>query len=156
MRFAAPELFALIALALLLAWLLWRAGRAPRPRFLFPHAPPAAADPGVRGRAARWLPALRVAAAICAIAAIARPQATTVEALEPAGGIDIVLAIDASSSMTRHALGRRRGDAAGRGAAGGAGSSSRSAATTASAWSCSSAARSCSARSRSTSTRSTR
>lgn len=104
MRFAAPELFALIALAVLLAWLLWRAGRAPRPRFLFPHAPPAAAGGGVRGRAARWLPALRVAAAICAIAAIARPQATTVEALEPAGGIDIVLAIDASSSMTRHAL----------------------------------------------------
>ena len=47
-----------------------------------------------------WLALLRVVALILVIVAATRPQATTVEAVKPAEGIDIVLVIDASSSMT--------------------------------------------------------
>ena len=99
MRFAAPELLALLLLLPPFALLLLRAARLPRPRLLLP-ALPAVASP--RSSPARFAPSvLRILAAALIIAAIARPQAATVEASRPAEGIDVVLAIDASSSMTR-------------------------------------------------------
>lgn len=98
-RFAAPELLALLILLPPFALLLLRAARLPRPRLLLPALPAAAP---ARPSAARFAPpALRIIAAALIIAAIARPQAATVEAARPAEGIDVVLAIDASSSMTR-------------------------------------------------------
>ncbi len=98
-RFAAPELLALLILLPPFALLLLRAARLPRPRLLLPALPAAAR---ARPSAARFAPpALRILAAALVIAAIARPQAATVEAARPAEGIDVVLAIDASSSMTR-------------------------------------------------------
>ncbi len=103
MRLEDPALLALFALLPLYLWLLWRVGRLPRPRYALPQlagAPPDSVRPGWRLRMLPWLPALRVLAVILIILALARPQATTVEAVRPAEGIDIVLVIDASSSMT--------------------------------------------------------
>ena len=56
---------------------------------------------GLRGRATwRWvLPALRLAAAICLIGALARPQGGIAASRVFAEGIDIVLAVDVSGSM---------------------------------------------------------
>ena len=103
MRLEDPALLALFALIPLYLWLLLRMGRLPRPRYALPQlagAPPDSAQRGWRLRILPWLPAFRVVAMILIIFALARPQATKVEAVRPAEGIDIVLVIDASSSMT--------------------------------------------------------
>ena len=103
MRLEDPALLALFALIPLYLWLLLRMGRLPRPRYALPQlsgAPPDSARRGWRLRILPWLPAFRVVAVILIIFALARPQATRVEAVRPAEGIDIVLVIDASSSMT--------------------------------------------------------
>ena len=102
MRFDDPGLFALFALAIPLLWLLRREAALPRPRYLLPQlfgAPPVASHPSRRLRTLPWLGVLRVLALSLIVIAAARPQATTVEAIRPAEGIDIVLVIDASSSM---------------------------------------------------------
>ena len=106
MRFDDPALLALLALVPLYGWALWRLGREPQPSYLLPRLSAAERDAPV-GRILRslpWLGALRAAAAVLIIVAIARPQATTVQAVRPAEGIDIVLAIDTSSSMTQYQL----------------------------------------------------
>lgn len=103
MRLEDPALLALFALIPLYLWLLVRMGRLPRPRYALPQlfgAPPDAARRGWRLRVLPWLPAFRIVAVILIVFALARPQATKVEAVRPAEGIDIVLVIDASSSMT--------------------------------------------------------
>lgn len=103
MRLEDPALLTLFALIPLYLWLLVRMGRLPRPRYALPQlagAPPDSSRPGWRLRILPWLPAFRVVAVILIIFALARPQATRVEAVRPAEGIDIVLVIDASSSMT--------------------------------------------------------
>lgn len=103
MRLEDPALLALFALIPPYLWLLWRVGRLPRPRYALPQlsgAPPEAAGTGWRLRLIPWLPGIRVVAVVLIVIAMARPQATTVEAVRPAEGIDIVLVIDASSSMT--------------------------------------------------------
>ncbi len=102
MRFDDPALFALFALLLPYLWLLRREARLTRPRYLLPQlhgAPPLRDRPGRRLRVLPLLGGLRALALILIIIAAARPQATTVEAVQPAEGIDIVLVIDASSSM---------------------------------------------------------
>lgn len=98
MRFAAPELLALLILLPPFALLLLRAARLPRPRLLLPALPDTAPSSASVARFAPHI--LRILAAVLIIAAIARPQAASVEAARPAEGIDVVLAIDASSSMT--------------------------------------------------------
>ncbi|MDE2967769.1 MAG: VWA domain-containing protein [Chloroflexota bacterium] len=102
MRFDDPALFALFALLAPLLWMLRREARLVRPRYLLPQlygAPPLASRAGRRMRALPFLGALRLIALVLIIIAAARPQATTVEAVRPAEGIDIVLVIDTSSSM---------------------------------------------------------
>ena len=102
MRFDDPALFALFALLIPLLWLLQREARLVRPRYLLPQlfgAPPLAARAGRRMRALPLLGVLRLIALALIVIAAARPQATTVEAVKPAEGIDIVLVIDTSSSM---------------------------------------------------------
>ena len=106
MRFDDPALLALLALILLYGWALWRLAREPQPSYLLPRLSTAGRDAPV-GKILRvlpWLGALRAAAAVLIVVAIARPQATTVQAVRPAEGIDIVLAIDTSSSMTQYQL----------------------------------------------------
>ncbi len=115
MRFDDPALLALLALVPLYGWALWRLARQPGPSYLLPRLPainaavesavdrlPAA---GLILRTLPWLGALRLAAAGLIVVAAARPQTTVVEAVRPAEGIDIVLAIDTSSSMTQFRLG---------------------------------------------------
>jgi Ca-activated chloride channel family protein len=102
MRFDDPALFALCALVVPLIWLLRREARLERPRYLLPQlfgAPPLADEASRRLRALPFLGVLRLLALVLIVIAAARPQATTVEAVKPAEGIDIVLVIDASSSM---------------------------------------------------------
>lgn len=103
MRFDDPVLLSLLCLLLPYLWLLRRESRLVRPRYLLPQlhgAPPLAGRAGRRMRALPWLGLLRVIALALIIIAATRPQATTVEAVKPAEGIDIVLVIDTSSSMT--------------------------------------------------------
>ena len=106
MRFDDPALLALLTLVPLYGWGLWRLAREPQPSYLLPRLSAAGRDAPVGRilRALPWLGALRAAAAVLIIVAIARPQATTVQAVRPAEGIDIVLAIDTSSSMTQYQL----------------------------------------------------
>lgn len=107
MRLEDPALLALLALFPFYAWALWQLSRRPGPSYLLPRLAPVRADapPGRILRTLPWLPAFRLVAALLIIIAAARPQATTVEARRPAEGIDIVLAIDISSSMTQFRLG---------------------------------------------------
>lgn len=107
MRLDDPMLLALLALVPFYAWVLRRLARQPGPSYLLPRLSTARTDApaGRLLRSAPWLGALPLAAAILIVIAIARPQATTVEAVRPAEGIDIVLAIDTSSSMTLFRLG---------------------------------------------------
>ena len=115
MRFDDPALLALLALVPLYGWALWRLARQPGPSYLLPRlsainaAVNTAVDrvpaAGLILRTLPWLGALRLAAAALIVVAVARPQTTVVEAVRPAEGIDIVLAIDTSSSMTQFRLG---------------------------------------------------
>lgn len=107
MRLDDPMLLTLLALIPFYAWALRRLAQRPGPSYLLPRLSTAGMDAsaGHLLRSAPWLGALRVAAAILIVIAVARPQATTVEAVRPAEGIDIVLAIDTSSSMTQFRLG---------------------------------------------------
>ena len=111
MRFDDPALLALLALVPLYGWALWRLARQPGPSYLLPRlaAVTGAVDrvpaAGLILRTLPWLGALRLAAAGLIVVAVARPQTTVVEAVRPAEGIDIVLAIDTSSSMTQFRLG---------------------------------------------------
>ncbi len=107
MRIDDPALFALFVLLVPYFWLLRREARLPRPHFVLPQlagAPPESAPPGRRLRLLPWLGLLRVLAMILIVLAATRPQATTVEAVRPAEGIDIVLVMDTSSSMVRARL----------------------------------------------------
>lgn len=103
MSFGAPWLLLLLPLAALLPLWHWRRP-APRPAL-------AVADLGLLADAAeghpswrlrlRWLPAaLRVAAIAVLIVALARPQRGLAVTSIPEEGIDIVLALDVSGSMS--------------------------------------------------------
>lgn len=112
MRFADPWLLMLMLAAAPLALARWR---RPAPAIAVPFAGGIDAVPaGWRVRARRLLPALRVAAVLLLVAGVARPRAGEAEALVPAEGVDIALAVDLSSSMTISPFGggRTRLDAA--------------------------------------------
>lgn len=90
-----------LALVLLAALpLLWRWARAAPPALRYSSLDLFTAVPA--GRRARWramLPWVRVVAAALAIAALARPQIGREESVVRTAGIDIMLAVDLSSSM---------------------------------------------------------
>jgi Ca-activated chloride channel homolog len=98
LHFASPLwLIALLAVPAL-AWLARRGRRAPGPAF--PVSDAAAATPRTWASRLRGLPAgLRIAAFALGVFALARPQRTDAAVAREAEGIDIVLALDASSSM---------------------------------------------------------
>lgn len=97
LELATPAALALALTALPLAWLLLRARR--------PAVPVPSVGglihlrPGWRVRATRALPLLRIAAIVLLAIAIAGPRRGDARTLVPGEGIDIVLAIDLSSSM---------------------------------------------------------
>jgi len=96
--FADPLWLAALALVPLFAWRAMRRPRAPGPDF--PVAESAAAAPRTWAARLRGLPTgLRIAAFALGVLALARPQRVDASAAREAEGIDIVLALDASSSM---------------------------------------------------------
>lgn len=107
MRFADPELFALLALLPVFAVLLRRDSlrRPPAVRLPSLRALPETPSQSWRLRTLPFLPVLRLAAAALIILAIARPQTVDAEATNPAEGIDIVLTMDTSSSMIDETIG---------------------------------------------------
>jgi Ca-activated chloride channel family protein len=98
--FATPEvLWLLPPVALLSLFRLLRPGRVADLSIADGDAAEAAARPTWRLRF-RWLPtALRVAAVLVAIVALARPRDGLAVTRLPSEGIDIVIAVDVSSSM---------------------------------------------------------
>jgi len=101
MTFATPELLWLLPVVALLALVrLLRPTRVADLSIADRNAADAAARPTWRLRL-RWLPsALRIAAVLIAIVALARPREGLAITQLPAEGIDIVIAVDVSSSMT--------------------------------------------------------
>ena len=98
MNFAEPWL---LLLALLAAPLVLARWRRPAPVIRVPFALGLEAAPATwRVRARRLLPVLRVVAILLLVAGLARPRLGEAEALVPAEGIDIALAVDVSSSMS--------------------------------------------------------
>ena len=100
MTFATPEMLWLLPpVALLSLFRLLRPGRVADLSIADGDAAEAAARPTWRLRF-RWLPtALRVAAVLVAIVALARPREGLAVTRLPSEGIDIVIAVDVSSSM---------------------------------------------------------
>ena len=106
MHVADPWLLLLALLAAPLVLARWR--RTP-PVIALPFALGLATAPtGWRVRARRLLPVLRVVAILLLVAGVARPRLGEVEALVPAEGVDIALAVDVSSSMAANPLGDGR------------------------------------------------
>lgn len=100
MTFASPLwLLALLAVPLL-AWRMWRA-RGPEPGLRYSVAGDAAALETTGWARWRWLPnALLLAALALGILGAARPQERDASVERSTEGIDIVLALDVSTSMT--------------------------------------------------------
>ncbi len=98
MEFREPLLLLLLVTLPVAAW-LWRRRR--RAAVVLPSvAGLASVRPSLRLRLARALPLVLMASAAIAIVALAGPRKGEAAARVPADGIDIVLALDISSSMT--------------------------------------------------------
>lgn len=107
MQFATPAALVLAVLALPVAWLLL--SRRRRPIDVPLGLGLAGLRPSFRLRLARLLPVLRVLAVILLAVAVAGPRIGDANAVVPAKGIDIALAIDISSSMSTSQFGPTRG-----------------------------------------------
>ncbi|MXW26779.1 MAG: VWA domain-containing protein [Dehalococcoidia bacterium] len=102
MNFAEPWL---LLLALLAAPLVLARWRRPAPVIAVPFALGLAGAPATwRVHARRLLPVLRVLAILLLVVGLARPRLGEAEALVPAEGVDIALAVDVSSSMSSSAF----------------------------------------------------
>lgn len=106
LQLASPlALLLLLAVPALLYW-EWR-GRRQRPALSLSSLAGVAKMPSTWRLRLRWLPsALRVVALVLLVVALARPQSGRADALLPQEGIDIVLALDTSTSM-RSPVGER-------------------------------------------------
>ena len=106
MRFADPELLALLALLPLFLWAQRRIDRHRQPALELPAL--GALKPtrsSWRLRTLSFLPALRLLAVVLIVLALARPQAADADAAIPREGIDIVLTLDVSRSMIQSRIG---------------------------------------------------
>jgi Ca-activated chloride channel homolog len=98
LRLNHPEFLWLLLLLPLLAWLIGRRGQSPA--LVFPTTLIAASLGSLaRRKPFNWLFPLRLLALACVILAIARPQLGHSHAEVQASGIDIMMAIDVSTSM---------------------------------------------------------
>jgi len=112
-RFEDPWLLLLLGAVPLLAWWYLRAGRRQRGSLTHPEAAGLGRAGGSGGRWLRHLPAaLRGLALVCLIVAFARPQTGVTGENVVSEGIDIVLALDVSSSMLAEDLAPNRLEAA--------------------------------------------
>ena len=109
MSFANPWLLALLPLGVaLLGWRWWSRPARPALALADLGALRAAVRPSWRLRL-RWLPtALRVAALVLLIVAVARPQRGLAVTTVPEEGIDVVVTLDISGSMRQRATLRER------------------------------------------------
>ncbi len=100
MTFASPLWLLLLLAVPALAWHA-RRGRGAAPGVRFSAAGDAAGLPAAGWARLGWLPgALRMAALALAVIALARPQRRDASVARSSEGIDIMLALDASTSMT--------------------------------------------------------
>jgi Ca-activated chloride channel family protein len=98
-HFASPAFLWLLALVPLLY--LWRGRRGARPALAFSSTTTArAVSKDVKSRFGRWLPLARGPVLALAILALARPQIAHSHASAQASGVDLVLAVDVSGSMS--------------------------------------------------------
>lgn len=98
MTFHSPEFLWLLAALPILAVLRARRGR--RAAIIYPSTEIAqAAARASRSRVGSWLPAVRYLSAAAFIVALARPQLGTEHTRVKASGVDMMLAVDVSSSM---------------------------------------------------------
>jgi Ca-activated chloride channel homolog len=98
-EFANPEFFLLLLLLPLMGWWYWQRYRMHYAPITFSNLQAFRGQSSWRGRARALLPILRGVAVVSLIVAIARPQRLLSERNVTADGIDIMLAIDLSSSM---------------------------------------------------------
>lgn len=100
MQFASPLWLLALAAVPLLAWWTWRA-RGPQPGLRYSVADDAAALETTGWARWRWLPnALLLAALALGVLGAARPQERDASVERSTEGIDIVMALDVSTSMT--------------------------------------------------------
>ena len=101
MSFAQPIFLALLLAVPALAWAAWRRARRTAPGLRYSATADAAAVPPTLWTRLRSLPAaLLLLAYALAVVGLARPQQRDVQVERSAEGIDIVLALDISTSMT--------------------------------------------------------
>jgi len=102
-------------LLLVLVPLVWRLGRSATPALRFSSVGFfAGIDAGRRARWRRWLPVARAVAFALLVVALARPQMGNEQTRVRAEGIDIMLAVDLSSSMLAEDFTNDAGDPANR------------------------------------------
>lgn len=99
MRFHDPQMLMLLLLLPLWALLLRRRERRSAALTVADGAQAGELPVTLRARCARWLPLLRLLLLVLAIVALARPQAIEREVTVHSKGVDLVLAIDLSTSM---------------------------------------------------------
>lgn len=108
-RFEDPWLLLLLGVVPLLGWWYLSRGRRRRGSLTHPDVPGLARADGGSGRWLQHLPAaLRGLALVCLIVAFARPQTGVTGENVVSEGIDIVLAVDVSSSMLAEDLAPNR------------------------------------------------
>ena len=98
MTFHDPVALLLVIPALLLSGYAWR--KKPNGHILFPaHTIFTDVPPTARSRCAAMLPAVRIVVIVLVVTALARPQLQLRETTVTSRGIDLLLALDASTSM---------------------------------------------------------
>ncbi|MGA7119992.1 MAG: VWA domain-containing protein, partial [Polyangiaceae bacterium] len=98
-HFSSPQFLWLLALVPVI--FLWRGRKGLAPALAFSSTTTArTVSQSVHGRWGRWLAAMRAAALAFGVVAMARPQIAHAHADVQASGVDLVLALDVSGSMS--------------------------------------------------------
>jgi Ca-activated chloride channel homolog len=107
-RFQDTQFLLLLLLLIPWAWLRWNSERRSSVLPLSCETRMALLPETARSRSARYLPVLRLLALTTAILALARPQVIERETTVRSQGVDLVVALDLSTSMLAEELGTKR------------------------------------------------